>query len=365
MKRTTTGSPITVGIIGAGVISARYLLNASRFPHLTMVAIADIDAARAESRAVQHGIRALSVDELLADPGIDTVVNLTVPAAHADVTRAALLAGKHVYSEKPLATDRDLGRDLVRLAADRGLKLGCAPDTFLGAGLQAARAALDAGAIGKPVAATAFMASFGPESWHPDPAFFYAPGAGPLFDIGPYSLTMLVHLFGPIRAVSASAISARSQRPIGSGPRRGQLIDVRTPTHVSAHLEFDSGPVATLLTSFDVPASRLPRGEVYGTEGTLALPDPNTFGGPVQVRRHDDDEWHDVPLDGAFEEESRGLGLADMLAGHGGAHRASGDLALHVLDAMQSILEAASARAWRQVATTCERPDVFSAELVS
>jgi len=372
MRQDDSLDPVRVGIIGAGVISDRYLLNARRFPTVAMTAIADLDLARARARADQHGIEAMDVTTLLADQSIDVVLDLTVPAAHAQVNRAALEAGKHVYSEKPLATDREAGRELVKLAESHHLLIGCAPDTFLGAGLQAARAVLDAGTIGTPVAASAFMVGFGPERWHPDPAFFYAPGAGPLFDVGPYYLTMLVHLFGPIAAVNASAVIGRRQRPIFSEPLKGSLIDVTTPTHVSADLEFVSGPATTLVTSFDVPASELPRGEVYGESGTLSLPDPNTFGGPVKVRLVDEPEWRPVPLAGDYEVESRGLGLADMAATiRSGAprtaarHRASGALALHVLDAMQSILESAEARQWRTLTTSCERPAPLSTEVAA
>lgn len=366
-------APVRVGIVGAGVISDRYLTNALRFPAIEMVAIADLDPARSRARAEQHGITAMSVSELLAEPSIEVVVNLTIPAAHAEVNRAILAAGKHVYSEKPLATDREAGSELLRLADQQGLLVGCAPDTFMGAGLQTARAVLDAGTIGTPVAATAFMVGFGPERWHPDPAFFYAPGAGPLFDVGPYYLTMLVHLFGPIAAVNASAVIGRRQRPIYSEPHKGTLIDVTTPTHVSAHIEFVAGPAATLITSFDVPASELPRGEVYGEGGTLSLPDPNTFGGPVKVRLPGDPGWTAVPLSGGDEQESRGLGLADMASTlrsgapreGGGAHRASGALALHVLDAMQSILESADSRQWRTLTTTCERPEPMTQAVIA
>ena len=376
-ERSQGPAPVRVGIIGAGVISDRYLTNAQRYPNIEMVAIADLDPARSRTRAEQHGITAMTVTELLAEPSIEAVLNLTIPAAHAEVNRAILAAGKHVYSEKPLATDRQSGLELLRLAEHHGLLVGCAPDTFLGAGLQKARAVLDSGTIGTPVAATAFMVGFGPERWHPDPAFFYAPGAGPLFDVGPYYLTMLVHLFGPIAAVNASAVIGRSQRPIYSEPLKGKLIDVTTPTHVSAHIEFVTGPATTLITSFDVPASELPRGEVYGTQGTLSLPDPNTFGGPVKVRLLGDSGWTTLPLSPEPDQDFRGLGLADMAAAiradavgvtrqdNGAAHRANGELALHVLDAMQAILESADAREWRGLTTTCERPEPLPQELVA
>ena len=241
--------PWNVGIIGAGTIAAAYLRAIRTFTALEAVAIADLDLDRARARADAFGVpRACSVDELLRDPQVDVVLNLTVPAAHAEVSGAALAAGKHVYSEKPLATRRADGEALVAAAAERSLRLGCAPDTVLGPGLRTARAALDAGEIGRPLAATAMMASRGPDAWHPDPGFFYQPGAGPLFDFGPYYLSALVQLLGPVAAVAADAVVGLPERVVGSGPKVGTRLRPTAPTHVAALLAFEAGPRATLLT---------------------------------------------------------------------------------------------------------------------
>lgn len=350
--------PARVGIVGAGNISDHYLRIAAGFASFEVRAVADIDPKRARAKAEAHGVQAVSVPDLLADDEIDVVVNLTVPAAHAAVSRAVLEAGKHVYSEKPLSTDRVAAAALLTLAAERGLRVGCAPDTFLGAGLQTARAVVDSGLIGEPVAATAFMMSSGPERWHPDPGFFFAPGAGPLFDMGPYYLTALVNLFGAVARVSGSAKVGRVSRPILSAPLQGTSVEVTTPTHVTSLLEFAGGPVATLVTSFDAPASQLPWCEVYGTEAALSLPDPNTFGGPLRVRRASDREWQELPITRPYDVNSRGLGLADMVVAGAErrAHRASGELAYHVLDVMQSVLDAAGEHAWLELQSRVARP---------
>ena len=250
-------------------------------------------------------------------------------------------------------------------ARAKSVRIGCAPDTCLGAGLQTCRGLIDSGAIGEPVAANAFMLSPGPEGWHPRPQIFYERGAGPLFDMGPYYFTALVMLFGPARRITSAARITRAQRTIGSEPLKGQLIDVEVPTHVASVVDFVSGPVATLVTSFDVQASRYRCLEIYGTEGTLAVPDPNTFGGPAQIKRHARDEWHDVPLTHANAQQSRGIGLADMVRGiqRGRAHRASGELALHVLDLMESSIRASATGAHVNLGSTCPRPEPLAAGL--
>ena len=354
-----------VGLVGAGNISDFYLRIGKEFHNFTITAIADLDAERASAKAGAYGVEPLTVAALLADESVSVIVNLTIPAAHGAVSRAALEAGKHVYSEKPLATERDDGRDLLALAERLGRRLGCAPDTFLGAGLQTARAAIDVGLIGEPIGAAAFMMSSGPERWHPDPSFFYAPGAGPLFDMGPYYLTALVNLFGPIARVSGSAVVGRRERPILSTARQGQLVTVETPTHVSAQLEFVAGQAVTLITSFDSPASELPRCEIYGTEATLSLPDPNTFGGPLRLRRGGDKEWETLRIDRPYAENSRGLGLADMVDAtqHDRTHRANGELAFHVLDTMASVLESAAGHCWLELESSCERPAALPADV--
>lgn len=330
-----------VGIVGMGNISPIYLKNARRFG-LDVVAVADLDMDRAKGRAAEYGVpKALSPHDLLADPDVEVVLNLTIPAAHASVALAALRAGKHVYNEKPLGVTRSEAAELLREADARGLLVGCAPDTFLGAGLQACRRLLDEGTIGVPVAATAFMTSSGPERWHPDPAFFYQVGAGPMFDMGPYYLTALVNMFGGVRRVSGSARASFEARTIGSGAKKGQSVAVETPSHVATVLDFTSGPIASLVMSFDVWHANLPRIEIYGSEGTLSVPDPNTFGGPVRVRLAGDKEWRDVEVGGSLATNSRGVGLGDLAlaAREGRPPRASGALAFHVLDVMAASLE--------------------------
>ncbi|BDP43539.1 oxidoreductase (plasmid) [Deinococcus aetherius] len=353
-----------IGIVGTGNISAAYLKIARELELFEVKAVTDIDPGRAQAQATEHGTRAMTREELLADPEIVAVVNLTPPAAHAEVSLGALRAGKHVYSEKPLAVEREDGRAILREAEERGLRVGCAPDTFLGAGLQTGRELLDAGAIGRPVAATAFFMGSGPESWHPSPDFFYQPGAGPLFDMGPYYLTALINMLGAVTRVGGSAVKAFEERVVGSGARQGEKIGVNTPTHVTAQLGFGGGQAATFIASFDTPASELPRIEVYGTEGTLSLPDPNTFGGPLRLRRRGAEEWETVELTRPFHSNARGIGLADMLdaIAHGTPHRASGDLAFHVLDVMHTILEAAEQERTLAPGSYAERPEALAAQ---
>lgn len=351
---------INVGVIGCGNISSTYLAVMPAFPVLRVVACADLDLSRARAQAAKFGVpRACTVDELLADPDIGLVVNLTVPAAHYEVALAALEAGKSVYNEKPLALRREEAAHLLEVARARGLRVGCAPDTFLGAGLQTCRRLLDAGVIGKPLAAVGFMLSHGPEGWHPDPEFFYKVGGGPLFDMAPYYLTALIHLLGPVHRVSGSARISFPTRTVGSGPKKGQTIVVETPTHVVATLEFVNGAVATLITSFDVWAHHLPNLEVYGSDGTLHGPDPNTFGGPVQVWRSDTGTWQEQPLVPGPVHNSRGLGVADMAEAilSGRPHRANGEMAYHVLDIMHAILEAAESGRAIPLTSTCARPE--------
>ena len=346
-----------LAVVGCGVISRTYGHTLGMFDWVDLVACADVFPERAEERAEQWGARAMSVDAVLADPDIDAIVNLTPPKMHADVDRAALAAGKSVFSEKPLGITFDEGAELVDLASQTDLRLGCAPDTFLGAGLQTCRAVIDRGDIGTPLAANAFMLSPGPERWHPNPSIFYERGAGPLFDMGPYYLTALVQLLGPARRIGAMGGTARAQREITSEPLAGEMIDVEVPTHVSSAIEFASGAIATLVTSFDVQVSRYRCIEVYGTEATLSIPDPNTFGGPVSIRRQGDDEWAEVELLDAHLPQFRGIGFADMLWAQrtGRPHRASAELALHVLELMSAAITSSETRRVVELETTCER----------
>jgi len=354
-----TKPKVNIGVIGCGNISGIYLENAAAFDNLNVVACADVLPERAQAKADKYHVpRACSVDELLPDPEIELVVNLTIPMAHAEVALAAVEAGKSVYNEKPLAISREDGRRLLEAARARGVRVGCAPDTFLGGGLQTCRKLVDDGWIGQPVAACAFMFSHGPESWHPDPEFFYQVGGGPMFDMGPYYLTALTTLLGPVRRVTGSARITFPERTITSQPKHGARIQVRTPTHVAGVLDFASGAVATIVTSFDVWGSELQPIEVYGAEGSLSLPDPNTFGGPVRVRRAGAKVWSDLPLTHGNTENSRGLGVADMAHAlrSGRPHRASGELAFHVLDIMHALHEASREGRHVELTSACERP---------
>lgn len=347
------------GLLGCGNISAIYAQAGRRFRNVDLVACADLDYARAQSAAEQHGIpHPMHVEQMLATDQIEVVINLTVPSAHAEVAHAALMQGKHVYGEKPLALKRREAREVIGLAREKGLRVGCAPDTFLGAGLQTCRRLIDAGAIGEALGGSAFLLSPGPEHWHPNPGFFYQKGAGPLFDMGPYYLTALTTLLGPVLRVSGSARASFARREILSEPLAGQQIDVETPTHVAGLLEFESGPIVTLVTSFDVKAHGMPHMEIYGSEGTLSLPDPNTFGGPVRIRRHKEAEWSEVPLAGAYADNSRGVGLSEMIAAieAGREHRANARTAYHVLDIMHGILDSAAGGRHIEIASSMTRP---------
>ena len=348
---------VKVGIVGCGNILGAYVKGCRAFDVLDLVSCADIDRPKADARALEFGLRSCSVDELLKDPGISIVVNLTVPVAHAEVSLAAIGAGKHVHSEKPLAVTRADGRRIIEAARAKGVLVGCAPDTFLGGGLQTSRKLIEDGWIGTPVAATAFMLGHGPESWHPNPGFFYKRGAGPMFDMGPYYLTALVNLLGPAKRVTASARISFAERVATSQARFGERIPVEVPTHYACVIDFTSGPIGTLITSFDVWSHNLPRIEIYGLEGSLSVPDPNTFGGPVRVRRAGAEAWSDVPLTHSAE-VGRGIGVADLAVASatGRRHRASGDLAYHVLDLMHAFEEASETGKHIEVSSTVAQP---------
>ena len=350
---------LRIGVVGAGQISGAYLGTLRRLSNVQVVAVADLDQARARTAAAAApGTRPLAAAELLTAGDVDLVLNLTIPAAHAEVAHAAIAAGKHVYGEKPLAVTTGQAREVLAAAARAGVRVGCAPDTVLGTGVQTARACLDGGQIGTPVAATAFMVTPGHERWHPAPEFYYLPGGGPLFDMGPYYLTALVTLLGPVRRVAGMAATPQATRVIGSGPRAGAEIGVAVATHVTGVLEHANGALSTLMMSFDVWAGQLPHIEVYGTGGSLSVPDPNGFGGAVQIFRAGAENWAPVAEAGGYHWAARGYGVSDLASAltTGTAHRANGEVAYHVLDMMEGLLLAADSGHAVNVTSSCDRP---------
>ncbi|MGH0051911.1 MAG: Gfo/Idh/MocA family protein [Sphaerochaetaceae bacterium] len=354
---------LNVGIIGCGVISDIYLQNLTTiFKNVSVIACADLIVEKAKQAADKYQIaQASGVDDLLNNEAVDIIVNLTIPQAHAEVATQALMKGKHVFEEKPLAISTDQGKTLVALSKQEKLHLCCAPDTFLGAGYQTARKIIDDGWIGEVVGVSAFMGYGGPESWHPNPAFLYKKGAGPLLDIGPYYLTALVALFGPIETVAGLAKMTFPKRTITSQPLYGEQITVEEPTHVNALLKFHSGVQAQLTTSFDVAGTSLPNIEVYGTQGTLILPDPNTYGGPIKILHKKQNTWCDLPLLYGYQTNSRGLAVADLAAAIKGNRkpRTDASLGLHVLETMHGIKNSSESGTIYTVESTCERPQPF------
>ena len=344
---------VRMGVVGCGAISVLYFNMAKNFPVVEVVACADLNRETAEKRAAEFDVpRVLSVDELLADPSVELVMNLTVPKAHLPIALRALEAGKHTYAEKPLGIDREEGRKVIAFAKEKGLLVGCAPDTFMGAGIQTARKLVEEGAIGEPVAATAFMMGKGHEHWHPNPAFYYEVGGGPMFDMGPYYLTALLNILGPVKRLMGMASITRPERTIvhkgkdgGPGPQYGKVIPVETPDHVAGTLEFDNGCICTMIQSFATPHAELGGRQpitIFGTTGAMKVPDPNTFDGPVHVRGWDEENWREIPLQ-FVTGYGRSVGAADMAHAirSGRRFRADGDQALAVLDLMQGFLDSA------------------------
>lgn len=357
--------PVNVGLIGCGNISNIYFQTGKRCDAFDIVACADLIKDRATAKAKEHGIpTACSVKQILADKSIELVLNLTIPKAHAEISLAALNAGKHVYSEKPLALRRAEGEAILDMAKTKGLLAGCAPDTVLGAGIQTARKLIDDGWIGAPVSATAFMQCHGHESWHPDPEFYYEPGGGPMFDMGPYYLSALITLLGPVRRVCGSTRITFPERTITSEKKRGKVITVEVPTHVTGIMDFHNGAIGTIVTSFDVWASTLPCIEVHGTTGSMVVPDPNSFGGEVRMRRAGAAEWSAIPLSHPHAGNSRGIGVADMSLAirDGGKHRASATMAYHVLDIMHAIHDASEKGRSIALKSKCLRPEAMPME---
>ena len=365
-----------VGIIGAGNISASYLRLSPLFEGFEIRAIADLNDATAQARATEFGIRACSVPDLLASDDIDVVVNLTIPAAHFDITCQILKAGKHAYSEKPVVLTKHQAMDLATLANESGLRVGSAPDTFLGGTHQLARHQLDAGIMGDVVAGTAYIMGRGMEHWHPNPDFFFQPGAGPVLDMGPYYITNLVQLLGPVTRVGALSQTAFHERTIACGPRDGETVPVETPTTLMALIEFASGAVITLGSSWDVKSHRHSHMELYGKTGAMFLPDPNFFGGPLEIA---DGEGTVTPVpawDHPFgianqdldsdtpQANYRCAGLAEMIQSmhENRPHRCSLEVAVHVVDVLTAILDSATTRNFVDIETTCARPEPLGPE---
>jgi len=358
-------SQLRVGIVGIGNISGIYLKNLGLYKSTTVVAVADIDKSRADKAAQEHSVPfSLSPEELFAHPEVDLVLNLTIPAAHGPVALQAVQAGKHVYNEKPLAVTVAQGKELNQLAADKGVRVGCAPDTFLGSGIQTAREAIDSGLIGEPVAAQAFMLSRGPEGWHPSPEFFFKPGGGPMLDMGPYYLTALVNLLGPIRRTTGVSRASFRTRTVGSGPLKDSKIEVETPTHIVGGMEFAGGALGQITTSFDVYFGHEQPITIFGSEGTMLVPDPNNFQGDVQVRRHDHSEWETIAPRKNFASNSRGVGVLDIAVAlnERRTHRANGELALHVLETMLSFSKASEEGRHQTIETQLVRPEALGVD---
>lgn len=362
-------STINIGIIGCGNISSIYMENIPKYKHLSLYACADLDLNRAKSQAQKFKIpKVYSVEDLLKDPKIDLIINLTIPKAHAEISIAALNNGKHVYVEKPLTVTREEAKEVLDVANKNGLRVGSAPDTFLGAGIQTAIHAIENGEIGTPIGASAFMIGRGHEHWHPDPVFYYEEGGGPMFDMGPYYLTALIALLGPFKRLSGSTRASYKERTILSQPKAGTKIPVKIPTHIAGTIDFVSGAIATITTSFDAfGGSSLPPIEVYGSEGTLIVPDPNTFGGTVLIRKKDEWEFNEISSTHQYTDNNRGLGIAEMVYAiqNNEPHRANGEMAYHVLDAMHGFHDASNNASFYHMESTCVKPKPFIPEVVN
>lgn len=353
------GKPLKVGIIGCGAIIAQYLASFRRLGDIQLVAVADLDPARAQAVAEQYeGVRAVSVESLLAADDVELVLNLTIPAAHAEVALKAIAAGKSVYGEKPLAATTGQARKVLDAAREAGVVVGCAPDTVLGTGIQTARKAIDDGLIGAPISASATMVTPGHERWHPNPDFYYQPGGGPLLDMGPYYVTALVTLLGPVVSVIGAASHTRDERTIGSGPRQGEKVPVSIDSHVTGVLVHASGALSTLLMSFDAVKSKSPNIEIHGERGSLVVPDPNHFDGDVQLFALGSDAWETLPVSAGYVDAGRGFGIADLASTPQGTEpRAGGTLAYHVLEVMESVLESAHTGSTVRITSTVGRPE--------
>ncbi|QQE12460.1 Gfo/Idh/MocA family oxidoreductase [Planctomycetota bacterium] len=358
-------NPVKVGLVGCGIISDAYFQASQKLDPIDIVACADLKPEAAKAKAEQHNIQAFTLDEIYEHPEIEIILNLTIPKAHTEVNLCALHAGKHVYLEKPLALSREEAAPVIALAESSNLRIGCAPDTFLGGAHQTCRKVIDENWIGQPLSGTAFMMCAGHESWHAAPDFYYKQGGGPLFDMGPYYITALINMLGPVTQVTALSSRATEQRTCTQPDIRGHKIDVEIDTHITALLQFQSGAIITMIMSFDVPLHSLPPIEIHGSLGSLSVPDPNFFGGEIKFSRKLTNEWANTPTAFPYNDNFRSIGLADMAAAirSNRPHRASGKLAYHVLDVMCSITESAQQNKPITLSSTCDKPQAFPLDL--
>jgi predicted dehydrogenase len=360
---------VRVGVVGCGNISGAYLGMAKNFPDVEIAACADLNESAAQAKAKEFGIaKVMGVEQLIADPSIEILLNLTVPKAHLSVAMMALKAGKHTYAEKPLGIDRAEGKKVVDFAREKGLRIGCAPDTFMGAGIQTARKLIDDGAIGRPVGFTAYMMGRGHEHWHPSPEFYYEAGGGPMFDMGPYYLTALLNLLGPVKRISGMASIAIPERTITSQPKHGKKMTVQTPDHVNGLMEFENGCIGTIIQSFATRAAEYDGKNpitIFGDKGSIKVPDPNGFDGPVYLCTFGEkDEYVEVPPT-FVKGYGRSIGLADMAVAirSGRPHRANGEQAFAVLDLMQGFLDSSTSGKTYTPVSKYQRPAPMPAHL--
>ena len=350
-----------IGIVGCGNISGIYLTNLTKMfaDKVKVTALTDLIPERALKASEEFKIPYIkNTDDLINNADVDIILNITEPYNHYEVSLSAVKAGKHLYNEKPLCEKREEAQEVLKIAAEKNLRVGSAPDTFMGAGLQTCRKLIDDGVIGRPVAATAFMVCHGHEHWHPNPEFYYKIGGGPMFDMGPYYLTALVSLMGPIKRVSGSTKKCFETRTITSEPQNGKVINVDIPTHIAGVMDFANGAVGTIITSFDVYSHTLPWIEIYGSEGSLRVPDPNCFGGPVYVSRFMENTWKEIPIEKNYSDNSRGLGITDMALSitEDRVHRANGEMAYHILDVMHGFHDASATGKYYEVPSSCRQP---------
>ncbi|MCL2808697.1 MAG: Gfo/Idh/MocA family oxidoreductase [Treponema sp.] len=353
-----------IGIVGIGNISKLYLDNLTGMfkEKVKVTCVTDTSFELAQKAAENYNVKAYkSLAEMLDGSDTDIILNITQPKNHYNIALAVLKSGRHVYNEKPICLKREEAQVLIKTAAKKSLRVGCAPDTFLGAALQTCRKFIDNGNIGEPVAATAFIMDRGPEHWHPSPYFFYQDGAGPMFDMGPYYLTALVSLLGPVERICGSARISMPERTITSQQLYGEKMKVEVPTHIAGILDFANGTVGNIITSFDVYSHTLPCLEIYGTEGTLKIPDPNYFGGEVLFKKQREENWSQIPLINNYTENVRGFGIVDMAQAieENRAHRVSAQLAYHVLDIMHGIHDASKSGKYYKLKSSCPRPEAL------